>query len=237
MLIIQQYPTESNQALDITFNESGWFNATEAAKKFGKRPTDWLRLPETEKYLAALCKRSEVRKSHFTKTLKGNSKLFTQGTWLHPKLAIRFAQWLNTDFAVWCDEQIDMLIRGTHPIYDKRRARDEAASSYKVMSSILQLKRQHEGKESKPCHFMNEAKLVNWVHSGEFGSLNREAMTADELKLLAKLEEQNTIFIGLGMDYETRKMALYGFAQMYRNKATPKLKAANCAALPMGRTA
>ena len=94
-----------------SFNEQGWFNATEAAKRFGKRPVDWLRLPETEKYLAALCKRSDVRKSHFTKTLKGNSKLFTQGTWLHPKLAIRFAQWLDIDFAIWCDEQIDNLIR------------------------------------------------------------------------------------------------------------------------------
>ncbi len=25
---------------------------------------------------------------------------------MHPKLAIRFAQWLDVDFAVWCDEQI-----------------------------------------------------------------------------------------------------------------------------------
>jgi hypothetical protein len=30
---------------------------------------------------------------------------------MHPKLAVRFAQWLNVDFAVWCDEQIDAIIR------------------------------------------------------------------------------------------------------------------------------
>lgn len=34
------------------------------------------------------------------------------GTWLHPKLAIRFAQWLDADFAVWCDEQIEHLLHG-----------------------------------------------------------------------------------------------------------------------------
>lgn len=233
MLIIQQYPTESNQALDITFNESGWFNATEVAKKFGKRLDHWLKTEDTKQYLQALAEISNTSEKGYLKTKRGNSG----GTWFHPDLAVPFARWLNKRFGVWCDQQIKALLNGTHAIYDKRRARDEAASSYKVMSSILQLKRQHEGKESKPCHFMNEAKLVNWVHSGEFGSLNRESMTADELKLLAKLEEQNTIFIGLGMDYETRKLALYGFAQMYRNKANPKLKAANCAALPMGRTA
>ena len=43
---------------------------------------------------------------------KGNSKNFTQGTWLHSKLAIHFARWLNPKFAVWCDEQIEILLNG-----------------------------------------------------------------------------------------------------------------------------
>lgn len=104
-----------------TFTGAGWFNATEAAKRFGKRPIDWLRLPETEKYIDALVKResqkSDVRKSHFTnfvKTKKGNSLNFEQGTWLHPKLAVRFAQWLDIDFAIWCDEQIDSIVRASY---------------------------------------------------------------------------------------------------------------------------
>lgn len=33
------------------------------------------------------------------------------GTWLHPKLAVAFARWLNVHFGVWCDLQIDNLIR------------------------------------------------------------------------------------------------------------------------------
>lgn len=104
-----------------SFTDAGWFNATEAAKRFDKRPIDWLRLPETEKYIDALVKRenqkSDVRKSHFTdfvKTKKGNSLNFEQGTWLHPKLAVRFAQWLDIDFAIWCDEQIDSIVRASY---------------------------------------------------------------------------------------------------------------------------
>lgn len=97
--------------ISVSFTGDGWFNATQAAERFGKRPADWLRLPETEKYIGALCRKSDVRKSHFTFTKKGNSRQFTQGTWLHPKLAVRFAQWLDIDFAVWCDEQIDQIIR------------------------------------------------------------------------------------------------------------------------------
>ncbi|HDS1582158.1 TPA: KilA-N domain-containing protein [Stenotrophomonas maltophilia] len=33
------------------------------------------------------------------------------GTWFHPKLAVHFARWLSTEFAVWCDLQIDELLR------------------------------------------------------------------------------------------------------------------------------
>lgn len=50
------------------------------------------------------------------KTVKGGAKTDTrksgigQGTWLHPKLAVSFSQWLDTDFAVWCDEQIDAIL-------------------------------------------------------------------------------------------------------------------------------
>ncbi|WP_304671781.1 KilA-N domain-containing protein, partial [Neisseria blantyrii] len=30
----------------------------------------------------------------------------------HPKLAVDFARWLNPKFAVWCDEQIEILLNG-----------------------------------------------------------------------------------------------------------------------------
>ena len=35
-----------------------------------------------------------------------------RGTWLHPKLAVHFARWLDPKFAVWCDEQIEALLNG-----------------------------------------------------------------------------------------------------------------------------
>ena len=66
------------QGLPVHADRKAWFNATEIAAMFGKRPIDWLRLPETERYIQALCEheagkqgKSEVRKSHFVKTKKG----------------------------------------------------------------------------------------------------------------------------------------------------------------------
>lgn len=88
-----------------SFNDAGWFNATEAATRFGKAPAQWLRLPGTTSYLEAF-KRKYGKITYLT-TRRGVGG----GTWLHPKLAVRFAQWLSDDFAVWCDEQIDGIMR------------------------------------------------------------------------------------------------------------------------------
>jgi hypothetical protein len=193
----------------VEMDENGWFNATAAATQFGKRPVDWLRLPETIRYLEAVCRKSDVRKSHFVKTYKGNSPRFSQGTWLHPKLAVRFAQWLDIDFAVWCDEQIDALLRGKG---DWKKLRHEAAASHKVMNAVLLLQRQHQGKATQHHHYSNEVRLINWALTGEFKPLDRNALPAPELDLLAKLEERNTVLIGCGLTYDERKLALERFA-------------------------
>lgn len=97
----------------VRFNTDGWINATEVAKRFGKKPIKWLELPSTKSYMAAMTRHlaNEVRFSDLklVETVRGRGKA---GTWLHPKLGVRFAQWLDDDFAVWCDTQIDALLRG-----------------------------------------------------------------------------------------------------------------------------
>ena len=136
------------QGLPVHANREAWFNATQIAAMFGRRPIDWLRLPETERYIRALCKReaekqgkSEVRKSHFVKTKKGGdlSQPEIQGTWLHPKLAVAFARWCDIDFALWCDEQIEALITDGQ-VWHAERAKSSIA--HQVMTEILRSKRQ-----------------------------------------------------------------------------------------------
>lgn len=102
----------------VRFNDDGWINATDIASKFGKLPNEWVRLPETTAYIQAL----EIRygKIPYVKTSKAR-KDRGGGTWLHPKLAVRFARWLSVEFEIWCDEQIDGLIRNNAPIYTDDR--------------------------------------------------------------------------------------------------------------------
>jgi len=204
-LITSQYDGQ-----ELSFNEQGWFNATQAASKFNKSVHEWVRLPDTQKYIDALIRK--YGKIPYLKTKRGHSG----GTWLHPKLAVRFAQWLDIDFALWCDEQIDDLLRGNHPVFDHRRLRHQAAATYKAVSAVLQLSRQQQGKETKAHHYMNEAKLINWAITGRFSGLDRDSLSYDDLDLLAELETQDLILIGSQCTYEQRKAALSLVAKNFK---------------------
>lgn len=203
----------------ITYREDGWFNATEAAAKFGKRPIDWINLPSTDNYIGALCRQLRSEKISLLKVIRGGRN-HSDGTWLHPKLAVPFARWLDDDFAVWCDLQIDSLIRGTA---DWGRLRHSAAASYKVMSQMLHDTRQISGKDCLTHHYTNEARLVNWVLAGKFIGLNRDQMASNQLDLLAHLEIRNTVLIAQGVEYEKRKASLLAQASDWRVANQPKI--------------
>ena len=100
----------------VSFRADGYLNATAIAAHFGKQPRDYLKTEQTQQYIAALAENLSVKTKILTKenqivsVKRGGDE---QGTWLHPKLAIHFARWLDPKFAVWCDMQIEQLLSGS----------------------------------------------------------------------------------------------------------------------------
>jgi hypothetical protein len=222
---------------EFSFREDGWFNATEAAARFGKQPTAWLRQRETAEYLLALAQQcgfksasedeinkiSNLRhggaasqaavlrfskKTGFVKTKQGSPE-HGGGTWMHPKLGVAFARWLDVRFSIWCDMQIDNILRGK---IDAKRMRHEAAASFKVMQDMLHDVRNGNGKITKPYHYSNEARLINYALTGEFKSVDRDSLPPHELDKLALFEKKNAILIGRGVEYKDRKKMLEQYA-------------------------
>lgn len=126
----QTLKTVNFDGLPVAFTENGYLNATMIAKHYGKRVQNYLKSERTQDYIRALNEHlseapktasvdddSEAPKRASQNNLvivqKGNSHEFEQGTWLHPKLAIDFARWLNPRFAVWCDMQIEQMTTGS----------------------------------------------------------------------------------------------------------------------------
>lgn len=99
----------------VSFRDDGYLNATAIATHFGKQPRDYLKSEQTQQYIAALAdflstkRKILVKENQIVIVKNGGTE---RGTWLHPKLAIHFARWLDPKFAVWCDEQIEALLNG-----------------------------------------------------------------------------------------------------------------------------
>lgn len=241
------------QGEDIQFRDDGWLNATIVANRFDKVPMDWLKLVDTASYIGALAKRlgnpapqAEINKikdlharnmaspqarSAMLRAIKSTNLVVTKsgppsiggGTWLHPKLAVVFARWLDDDFAVWCDENIDNIIHGKVPL-DWHQIRREAAVGYKVMSEVLQEAREADGKDTKAVHYMNEARLLNGVITGDYSGRDRDRLTAKDLDMLAYLEVHNTAMLARGIHYTARKKALKSLHARYLMRRLPGAK-------------
>lgn len=130
------------EGVPVHFNADGWLDATSISARFGKEPNAWLVSVDTMAYMMALASglRLEIKpeilqefnkikeldssraasKARVLRLVKGiglvrtkaGSPIHGGGTWLHPKLAVFFARWLDVRFAVWCDLHIDALLRG-----------------------------------------------------------------------------------------------------------------------------
>lgn len=154
----------------VAFRADGYLNATAIAAHFGKQPRDYLKTEQTQQYIAALAENLSVKTKILTKenqivsVKRGGDE---QGTWLHPKLAIHFARWLDPKFAVWCDEQIEQLLSGSQPKLAKTTVADRTPLRQAVSALV--------GK----CN-IDYSSAYNMVHQ-RFGVDSIEEIAADKL--------------------------------------------------------
>ena len=198
------------QGQAVAFNSDGWINATEAAARFGKEPHEWLRLPDTTAYMEALAKSGIF--PELVRAKRGRNG----GTWLHSKLAVAFARWLSPDFAVWCDQHIDGLLRGESKPWAS--ARREAAIGYRAVCDALAINCEAQGKTPQRHHFINEARLINEVVAGAFAGRNRDQLSAGELELVTLAELRDTALIGRGLSFAERKASLLVYVRSLQTK-------------------
>lgn len=131
--IIKTYQTE-DLTVEVPFRGDAFFNATVVAKAFGKQPSDWLRSDETKTYIAAIRGNLGLEQNQLVIVKNGGN---SPGTWLHPKLAVVFARWCNVDFAVWCDMQIDSILRGEVAALNKYRPSAAVVKALEAAAKML----------------------------------------------------------------------------------------------------
>ena len=86
-----------------------YVSGTDMAQACGKLFGHWNSLKSTTEYLQALESAIGITITDLVQVSQGGIPE-NQGTWLHPKVALRFAQWCSAKFAVQVDCWIDELL-------------------------------------------------------------------------------------------------------------------------------
>jgi len=113
-------------------------NATSMCKVFGKEIRRWNALDSTKNYIKALTEKVS------TELVIVNQGGVEQGTWIHERLVIKLAEWLDINFEIWCDEQIATLIRNGRVEIIKRTEEDMLMELFPSSdSNLIQLTAQN----------------------------------------------------------------------------------------------
>ncbi|WP_071781117.1 KilA-N domain-containing protein [Adhaeribacter aquaticus] len=104
----------------ITFDLNGevMINASQMAKPFGKAPKDFLKNEQTQSFVMALQKQWENSpigserqdRNSGLGIVRVNRGGNNPGTWMHRKLALKFAAWLSADFELWVFDRIEEIL-------------------------------------------------------------------------------------------------------------------------------
>ena len=130
---------KSFSGVAVSFNQDGYLNASAIAKHFGKRVPDFLKTEQNQEYISALAeylsktKKIVLEENQLVIVKHGGNQ---SGTWLHPKLAIHFARWLDPRFAVWCDEQIEQILSGSLKL-DSQTSADQRTPLRQAVSALV----------------------------------------------------------------------------------------------------
>ena len=107
------------QGISIPQRQDGYINATAMCKAGGKEWSNFRQLKSTNEYLEALESVLGIPRTELISTVQGvpvGGRSHDQGTWVHPRIASRLAQWISPEFAVVVDGWVLDILSGKHPM-------------------------------------------------------------------------------------------------------------------------
>lgn len=190
-----------------------YFNATEMAKGFDKKPYEYLRLPTTAAYTKALEESNLI--TGFPRNLKSTQKqelIITKtgkygGSWFHKDLAIDFARWLSPKFAVALDKWV---VSKFQEEFERKIYRLATREKAVLLTNAVE----ENTDDPKFYHYSNEFDMINVIITGmkakkykaAYGVKNvRDNLTVNQIHWMDRLQDRNTTLIDIGWSYQERK--------------------------------
>ena len=108
----------------------GYINATLLCQRANKMFADYYRLAGTKEFLDVLSADMGIPISALVQVVKGGNDRLSQGTWVHPQVAIHLGQWLSPAFAVkvgkWVFDWMNGNVQSHMPVHVRRYLKNRA---------------------------------------------------------------------------------------------------------------
>ena len=108
----------------------GYINATRLCQQAKKAFADYNRLAQTHEFLQELSLDMGIPISNLVQIIRGRADTISQGTWVHPQVAINLGQWLSPKFAVlvskWVFDWMSGNVQGYMPVHVQRYLKNKA---------------------------------------------------------------------------------------------------------------
>lgn len=172
-------------------------NANKMAEAFGgsKKLENWKASPNTKKYIEAL-ERSLKSSERDLIIVNQGGKATEQGTWIHEKLILNFARYLNVEFELWCDEQIATLLR-------EGKVETKPLSFQEIAIATLQ----EQLKQNQRIDIL-EGKVDNQIRvdNGEQEKIRKNVniRVLQRVEILENFENKSKMFAALHRDLKNR---------------------------------
>lgn len=190
-------------------------SATAMCKPFEKRPNDWYALADTQRYIQAITRNSGKSQNQlFIK--KTGSPEFGGGTWIHEKLVLKLAQWLDVDFEVWCDEQIAAILRSA--------STGLAIPSYQIDDPIQRAERWIQEQKDKQALLFENAELKPKAQYADAVLMSESALTTTKIaqELGMSAQALNKTLRERGVQY--KQSGMWNLHAKYNGKGYAKLR-------------
>jgi hypothetical protein len=152
-------PLELNGIAVLT-REDGFINATQLCKAGKKLFGNWKQLDSTQELIKTLGSDIGIPLAQLVDVKKGNSSSFSQGSWIHPDLAIQLAQWISPVFALKVSRYIrELSVTGSVHLGYEKTGQQILDLQHKLRTSQEKyeksLERRHYHKFKKgPCFYI-----------------------------------------------------------------------------------
>lgn len=157
--------------------KDGYLNATKLSKAFlaktgtHRKPSHWLENARTQETIRHLAGSSGIPDDRLVVLIKGGPNEH-RGTYLHPRLAIRFAIWLDDDFGLVVEDFITA--------HSQEFAAFNASRSHGVATHKFEMDALKAAGFGEPKHYINATQVVYRSLFGMDASKLREARGVPE---------------------------------------------------------